>query len=311
MSQNNSTTVRSMVRRLALGSFELVPDVGERALSAMFFKTPSRLPVQTEEARILARASEHTVPTAAGDVRAYTWGEGPRVVLVHGYGGRAAQLTPYVEPLRARGFGVVAYDAPGHGASEGSSIALPEVALALHGVVAHFGGAHAVIAHSVGGAATCLAVHQGLPVTRIALVAPPADLSLWFERFATGLRVPEALLSGVRRQVERRLHAPLSTFNAEAMGAGIHVPMLVIHDDRDREVPFAHGERVAKSVPMGSLVKTTGLGHRRILAHADVVSQVVSFVIEGASPTRRAALEAVLDAELFDRDLRSESALVA
>jgi pimeloyl-ACP methyl ester carboxylesterase len=299
-----------MVQRLALGSLELVPDIGERALSALFFMTPSRLPVRPEEASVLARAIRHDVKTPVGTVAAYAWGEGPRVVLVHGYGGRASQLTPYVDPLLAQGFSVIAYDAPGHGASSGSSIALPEVALALHGIVAHFGAAHAVIAHSVGGAATCLAVHQGLPTARVALVAPPADLSLWFTRFAEGLHVPETLVSGVRRQVELRLKAPLSTFNAEAIGDTIKVPMLVVHDDRDREVPYEHGERVAKSVPRGSIVKTTGLGHRRILSHEDVVGRVVSFVTEGVTERGVAEkdLEKTLDAELFDPDLRNASA---
>ncbi len=302
MSHEKSTSVRSLADRLAMGSFELVPDLGERALSALFFKTPPRLAVRPEEAAVLASAQASDVPTSAGPVRAYVWGEGPRVVLVHGYGGRAAQLTPYVAPLLARGFSVVAYDAPGHGASSGSSIALPEVALALHGVVEHFGPAHAVIAHSVGGAATCLAVHQGLAVTRVALVAPPADLALWFERFSLGLAVPDALASGVRRHVERRLNAPLTTFNAEAIGGSIDVPLLVVHDDRDREVPFSHGERVAKSVAAGSLVKTSGLGHRRILGHADVVRDVVTFACAGMEVGT--TLEAALDAELFDPTLR-------
>lgn len=305
MPHNNSTTVRSFAHRLAMGSFELVPDLGERALSALFFRTPPRLAIRPEEGAVLANALEVDVPTAVGSLRAYVWGEGPRVVLVHGYGGRAAQLTPYVAPLLARGFSVIAYDAPGHGASSGSSIALPEVALALHGVVEHFGPAHAVIAHSVGGAATCLAVHQGLAATRVALVAPPADLSLWFERFSAGLAVPDTLASGVRRHVERRLNAPLSTFNAEAFGGSIDVPLLVVHDDRDREVPFSHGERVAKSVAAGSLVKTSGLGHRRILAHADVVRDVVAFV--GAGVALGATFEAALGAELFDPTLRDVS----
>ncbi|MCH2000159.1 alpha/beta hydrolase, partial [Achromobacter xylosoxidans] len=39
----------------------------------------------------------------------YVWGDsGPRVLLVHGWGGDAAQMTAYVEPLRqhaASGFG--------------------------------------------------------------------------------------------------------------------------------------------------------------------------------------------------------------
>ena len=55
-------------------------------------------------------------------------GAGPRILLVHGWGGHAARLRRYVRPLNAAGFRVVAFDAPGHGGSGGGPVSLPEIA---------------------------------------------------------------------------------------------------------------------------------------------------------------------------------------
>jgi hypothetical protein len=46
-----------------------------------------------------------------------SWGSGPPVYLVHGWGGWRGQLGAFVDPLLARGYRVVAFDAPSHGES--------------------------------------------------------------------------------------------------------------------------------------------------------------------------------------------------
>jgi len=59
------------------------------------------------------------VTSQGGTVRGKRWGnDGPVVYLVHGWGGNASQLNPFVRPLVAAGFTVVAHDAPSHGLSD-------------------------------------------------------------------------------------------------------------------------------------------------------------------------------------------------
>ena len=56
------------------------------------------------------------------------------------------------------------------------------------------------------------------------------------------------------------------------------MPALVVHDRGDREVPFEHGETLARSWPGARLMVTEGLGHRRILRDPEVVRAVVEAV---------------------------------
>src|SRR4029078_6760274 len=102
-----------------------------------------------------------------GRVAAWSWGSGPIVYLVHGWGGRAEQLGAFVGPLVARGFRVIAVDGPGHGESSGRRSSGVEIGRALADVAAQCGPARGVIAHSLGAAAVTFAIREGPPVPRV------------------------------------------------------------------------------------------------------------------------------------------------
>src|SRR5262245_31825611 len=53
---------------------------------------------------------------------AWRWGQGPAVLLVHGFEGNRAQFAAIIEVLVARGFAAVALDVPGHGESAGDEL---------------------------------------------------------------------------------------------------------------------------------------------------------------------------------------------
>jgi hypothetical protein len=72
----------------------------------------------------------------------------------------------------------------------------------------------------------------------------------------------------------------------------VNVPVLVVHDTDDREVPYADGPRLAE-VFGARLLTTNGLGHRRILFAREVVAAAVEFIEEGRriGATRSSAME--------------------
>ncbi len=92
-----------------------------------------------------------------------SWGSGPTVVLVHGWGSRASRLGALAVALVEAGFRVVAFDAPAHGESTGRFASLPEFARALVDVAEAAGPIHGLVGHSLGGAAVAMAMRQGWP----------------------------------------------------------------------------------------------------------------------------------------------------
>ncbi len=59
------------------------------------------------------------------------------------------------------------------------------------------------------------------------------------------------------------------------------VPALIIHDEQDREIPFEGGEALSKVWKNSKLVRTNGLGHRRILRDSQVISKAVEYLTAG------------------------------
>ncbi len=103
----------------------------------------------------------------------------PTAFLVHGAGGRADHWRSVAPALVEAGWGVVSYDALGHGDSpaprQWRAYAGPEFVADLHALVARHGSARNIlVGHSYGTRVVLAALCEGLPdVERALLLAPP------------------------------------------------------------------------------------------------------------------------------------------
>lgn len=289
--KKNSTTVRSnivtnLVRRGGHLLSRLSPALATR-IAAHVFLRPGRHPHPAAEQPWLSSARRQQlytqglpVPTWDGRrLAVYRWGraEAGRIVLMHGWGGRATQFASFIPVLVEAGYEVIAVDAPGHGLSEGRQASLLHFANALERVVAEAGPVDAVIAHSFGGAATALAASRGLRFGKAVLIAPPSDLNDYLEAVGRGLGLTLPVRSRLRAHFEALLATPFSALHARALARGLRQPALVIHDEDDREVSLAAGQVMAEAWG-ARLLTTRGLGHRRILKEAAVVSAALAFI---------------------------------
>jgi pimeloyl-ACP methyl ester carboxylesterase len=275
----NSTTVRSgpvapLPIRLALAALGTVsPSLAGRA-GARLFLTPHAGRARPD----LPAGGERFVVRAGREVlRAWRYGQGPAVLLVHGWAGRPEQLAPFVEPLRAAGCAPVLFDAPAHGGSTGrvtSGLGFAEAVSAVAGAV----GARAAIAHSLGGFGVAWALASGLALDAAVLVAPPRGPVDFFRRFCDALALSPDVRDATRARLARRLGVAVEDVDvARRVGA---TPLLVIHDRHDREVPWSDGDAIARAWPGAALVSTSGLGHRRILRDGAVGARASAFVLD-------------------------------
>lgn len=227
-----------------------------------------------------------TVKVNGRNVVAEAWGDGPVIYLVHGWGGNRHQLDAFVGPLLWAGHRVIMFDAPSHGDSAPGVFGrrrglLPEFYQALAAVVAVGGPAHAVIGHSLGGMATAIAVLDGLPVRRLALISATADVMPYTVEFAQALGFGERIRQGFLSRLERRVGRRMDDFGvpARARTAAAALPStLVVHDRGDKEVHHGDAEDLVAAWPGAQLMTTTGLGHRRILHDPHVIDRVVAHV---------------------------------
>jgi len=219
------------------------------------------------------------------DLSAWDEGEGPTVLLIHGWNGHAGQMRAFVEPLLAAGYHVVGFDHPAHGGSSGDRATLPDMVEAVRAVAWRVRPLHAVIAHSLGATAVALALTQDVRVERAVLMAPPVEMTHHARGFARALGFsPEGML----RELRHRLGADLDTFDLRRHSPTHRTPILVMHDPDDAEVPYAPARALAEMWPDTELQTVAGAGHRKMLANPDVVAAAVEFVKgSGAIPSVR------------------------
>lgn len=291
----------------------LAPAVASLGAEALFFRPPRHQPRESER-RALAGARRLSFTSAGETLPMWSFGEGPAIALVHGWGGRGGQLRSFIPALVARGFRVVTWDMPGHAASSPRFSTLPRFAdalLAAEGVAGPFAG---VVAHSLGGAATAIALSKGLGARAVVLVGSAAEPRKYFDSFLAALDLPASLRARIPGALEQKHGFSWDALSVPTLARGFTAKALVVHDTSDLEVPVAHGRVIAAAWPGGELLETEGLGHRKVLHAPEVVNHAAAFLESAVRPPRRpvfAGERERLEAELFDPAFRLESAFPA
>lgn len=269
--------IRTAFRRFFGFVSRLSPRIGAVPAEFLFLSPPAQRRTRAEKA-VLAAGTSFRVGTPGGRVAAWSWGSGPRVLLVHGWGGHAGRLSRFVEPLVGAGFSVVAFDAPAHGESSGRRSSLPDFVEAILAVAADGVPVTAVVGHSMGATACALALRRGLGARRAVLIAPPADPERYVAKFARAFGIPDHTRDSMKARLVTRYGVRWEDLRADRPPGGARCRLLVVHDRGDSAVPVGDGRAVVDGWGDALLVRTSGLGHHRILQEPGVVAEAIRFL---------------------------------
>jgi pimeloyl-ACP methyl ester carboxylesterase len=245
------------------------------------FFSPSKYEVKSTEQAILDRGQNVRIPFEGGELAVTSWGEGPAVLLMHGWGGARAQMTGFVVPLLAAGYRVVAYDQPAHGESDGKTTNLLEIAPTMDLMAQREGSFQAVFAHSFGTLITSYAlVKRNFP--------PPARLVYFgafnrlldsLPRFQVLAGLPDELMDGFRAMLYENFgRGVLEAITNESLTPHIHVPTLMFHDVTDNVTPVEDSRAITRVWKHAQFIETEGLGHRGALQSKIIHEQVMKFL---------------------------------
>jgi pimeloyl-ACP methyl ester carboxylesterase len=209
---------------------------------------------------------------------AWRSGTGPAVLLVHGFEGNRAQFGAVVDALVERGYAAVALDVPAHGESVGSELTAVKFIAAIERALEKLAPVHAVVGHSMGGAMALYTLAKKGGATKAALISAPSSLGRELRRFAGAVGLSKRGTKAFIASVETHVGRAADDFDVRHIAGDVNLPVLLIHDQNDRQVPVLESARAAHMLDTAELIVTRGLGHNRLLADATVVSSVVDFV---------------------------------
>jgi pimeloyl-ACP methyl ester carboxylesterase len=255
-----------------------------RPVSRLWF-TPWRTPISARardrHAGWLAEATPISLNMDGRRLAGYRAGDGPTVLLVHGWSDRAASLGAFVGPLVERGFTVAGIDLPGHGDSPGGRTNAFAMAETLRGIERELGGVDAIIAHSIGALVTILELGNDLDARAVALIAPLVRADRAVEHFAGQLRLSHRARRALRTDIESRFGSDVwDQLAADLIAPQIDVPALIVHDESDPETEWSDSSLLAEAWPGARLVTTQGLGHYRVVRDENVVDEISNFIAD-------------------------------
>lgn len=217
------------------------------------------------------------------DLSIWTWGEGPKVLLIHGWNGRVTQFGSFIQPLVEKGYQVIGFDFPGHGDSPGHSASFLELRNSITAIGKEFGPFHTILAHSAGAVVTTSAVVDGVVAGRLVYIAPPIGPSHWLDSFAYVAGIEGRVKHLMWERFERQVGSDIDQLKLTSLSTLISAPLLVVHDVNDSWVPWSVGKELSESWTRSRIISTKGLGHHRILRSSDVCNRVTSYIEEPLS----------------------------
>ncbi|MDF2940530.1 MAG: alpha/beta hydrolase [Gammaproteobacteria bacterium] len=248
------------------------------------FSTPiGRSKPSTVEAKVLAESRQSTIKIGGTDVSVYTWGDGKHPVLfAHGWNSGAARCAKLVGPLLQRGYSVIAFDAQGHGLSQGKTTNILQYTDIIMHLYRVHGAFDAIIGHSFGALCSFHAVRQGVTTKCLVSLNGVASFQYLADQFCAELDLNQRIRDYLKARTEALFlpHTNIwESFSAHYEPHKITAPILVVSDEHDTVVRATQAELVREAYPRQVEVYTTSkLGHNRSLRDPSTIERVVFFV---------------------------------
>jgi pimeloyl-ACP methyl ester carboxylesterase len=258
-----------------------VAPVIARKLAFSLFFNPFRFK-EPERHRQFRETAEHFEAIIDNKkVQYYKWGtDGPPVIFVHGWSGRASQFHKFVPAFVNAGYQAFAFDGPAHGLSEGKSTDLLQFNKAIEYLLTITGPAH-FIGHSFGGVAGVYAMSNGIKLHSIITIGSPTVSDYIVQEFCRRINASEQSGVHFNRYIERRYGRPFKSASIIEMTSNLDpMPFLMIHDEEDSEVPIRHAEENITRNPWVLLSRTQGLGHYKVLTSPKVLELCLNFITD-------------------------------
>ncbi|MBK9530453.1 MAG: alpha/beta hydrolase [Chitinophagaceae bacterium] len=217
-------------------------------------------------------------------VNGYRWNhpQHDKALILHGFGSAAHKFEDYAKLLAAKGYEVLAFDAPAHGHSEGTRTNAIEYCAMIKEVIAKHGPIQHFLAHSFGGISLSLAL-EDIPHdehTKVVFIAPATETTSAVDGAFNMLKIKnEKVRDEFEKLVFKVSGKKTEWYSMRRAMHNIKASVLWIHDEDDDITPWADALKVKEdNHPNIKFLLTKGLGHRKIYHDPAVKKRLIQFM---------------------------------
>ena len=205
---------------------------------------------------------------------------GHKALVLHGFDSCAYKSESIIATLYDNGYEVFAFDALGHGTSDGKTINAKQYSEIISLIDNNFGKMYAFVAHSLGGLAASLAVEnycKDLP--KLVLIAPATETTTAIDNFFKFLKMPLHLKPEIENLIVEMSGQQPSYFSVSRAIKTFDNSTLWIHDQNDFICPIADVLPIKKfNLPHIEFYFTKKLGHNLVYRNKEVLNKIIQFL---------------------------------
>ena len=248
---------------------------------ARLFSTPIKFKAPERELmmRESAKKERFKVEKLRKDIQVYIYGYSRvKVLLVHGWAGRGTQLYNLADKILENKMMVVSFDGPAHGLSEGKRTNMLEFVETIRAVYEKYGPFDLAIGHSFGGMSLINAVADGLNINKLVTIGADNSIPEFFDYFVHKMELKNIVSWKLARMFEKKYNRNLNDLSSEVQARRIDIPVLVLHDSKDKYVPVSSAMAIRQNLKNGQILMTSDLGHHRIFKDPEVIERIIDFI---------------------------------
>ncbi len=249
--------------------------------AAKLFTTPikHKMPKREFSMDKNSKQSILNIPEIKKEVVIYELGNAPKkILLVHGWSGRGTQMFKIAETLVEKGFATISFDAPAHGKAKGNTSIMLEFIASIKEIDKQFGPFEAAIGHSLGGMALFNSVKDGVEFKKLITIGSGDVIKDIIDEFVSKLKLKNTMGLLLSAHFEKKYGKTMDSYSAYLSAKQITIPVLVVHDENDEDVPLHASIHIHEQLQNGSLFITKKLGHRKILGDEKVIEKTIAFI---------------------------------
>lgn len=249
--------------------------------AAKLFTTPIKYKIPKRELEMYSKSDHELlyIPSINKKIMVYRYGTSTKkILLVHGWSGRGTQLFKIADELLKSGYSTISFDAPAHGKSPGKNTLMPEFIETILELEQHLGPFEVAIGHSLGGMSLLNSLKKGLKINSLILIGSGDIVKDIIDDFVKKLNLKSNISDLLQYHFEKKSGLNMNDFSAHKAAKDITIPVLVIHDENDTEVPVKCAIHIHKHLMNSELLLTQNLGHRKILGDKKVIEKIIHFI---------------------------------
>ncbi|MDB5120734.1 MAG: alpha/beta fold hydrolase [Sphingobacteriales bacterium] len=214
-------------------------------------------------------------------VQGYKWGNGPKkILLTHGWGSKAADFTELIILLKEKNTEIIAFDAPGNGASEGELSNLILYTKSVAAIVQKFGIPDILIGHSLGAMANINFLKESnLIIPLLISITPLIKLKEHFKLMMTAANASEAAQHNFFSGFKKLFKIDVEYFDSGSLYSSKHAENHYLYfETEDKLSPLEYMEEFLQLNPTIKSSKHTGIGHEKMHRDPEVLAEICNLL---------------------------------